>query len=61
MLALSCVDMGNTTCDFVATGENNEDVMKMMMDHVKEKHADVMQQMAAEQMEAAMLSKIKPQ
>jgi predicted small metal-binding protein len=59
MKTLSCKDMGDATCDFVAKGETDQEVMDMMMAHVKEKHADVMQKMDMGQMKSKMMSKIK--
>lgn len=54
MMTLSCKDMGQADCNFVAEGETMDDVMKTMMDHGMSAHgmteADMM---APEKMEMA--------
>jgi predicted small metal-binding protein len=51
--------MGDVTCNFVAKGETDHEVVDMMMAHVKEKHADVMKNADMGQMKSKMMSKIK--
>ena len=49
-------------CDFVASGENNEEVMKKMMEHAQAAHPDKMEQMksmSTEEVTAMMMSKIQ--
>jgi len=59
MKTLSCKDMGDPSCNFVAKGETDQEVVDTMMAHVKEKHADVMQNADMGQMKSKMMSKIK--
>lgn len=58
MKMLSCASMGDATCDFVAKGETDQEVMDMMMAHVKEKHPDKMG-MDMEAMKSMMMSKMQ--
>jgi len=58
MKTLSCKDMGDASCDFVAKGETDEEVVNAMMAHVKEKHADKAGG-DPEAMKAMMMSKIQ--
>ncbi len=37
---LSCKDLGNHKCDFVARGGNNEDVKREMIDHATREHPE---------------------
>jgi predicted small metal-binding protein len=36
---LSCKDLGNRTCDFVATGESDAEVKRRMLEHASREHA----------------------
>ena len=38
MYSLSCKDMGKADCDFVATGETQEEVMKSVGEHAMAVH-----------------------
>lgn len=38
MKQLSCADMGDSRCSFVAKGENEKEVMNKMMNHIKMDH-----------------------
>lgn len=51
MMQLSCKDMGNMDCDFVAQGETMDEVMAMGMDHAKAVHGMTDADMAPEKME----------
>lgn len=35
---LSCKDLGNNKCDFVARGQNREDAKRQMIDHATREH-----------------------
>ena len=59
MKMLSCKAMGDPTCNFVAKGETDKEVVDMMMAHVKEKHPRVMDNMDIEAMKSKMMSKIQ--
>jgi predicted small metal-binding protein len=59
MKMLSCHAMGDMSCNFVARGETDQDVMDQMTAHVKEKHPDVMNKMDAAQFDSMMMSKIQ--
>lgn len=37
---LSCKDLGNNKCDFVARGESCEDVKRRMIEHATRAHPD---------------------
>ena len=37
---LSCKDLGNNTCDFVARGDSDDDVKRRMIDHATRVHPD---------------------
>jgi predicted small metal-binding protein len=39
MMQLACKDLTGMECDFVATGENAEDVMKKGMEHARTAHS----------------------
>ena len=41
MKTLACKDMGETSCDFVAKGETDKEIMDKMMEHVKKEHPDM--------------------
>ena len=49
MEKFACKNLG-IDCDFVATGETKEEVMKMAMAHGSVVHADLMKNMTPEQM-----------
>ena len=38
MKTLRCRDIGERTCNYVATGDKPEDVERRMLDHTAEKH-----------------------
>lgn len=59
MKMLSCAAMGDATCGFVAKGETDQEVMDMMVAHVKEKHPEKMEGMNMEEMNSMMMSKIQ--
>jgi predicted small metal-binding protein len=62
MKTLSCKDLGNPTCAFVAEDETAEGATAKMMDHAKAAHADDVAKMSAtmtpDQMKAMMVSKV---
>jgi predicted small metal-binding protein len=49
MKKLACKDMGGSD-DFVAEGQNEQEVMDKMMMHMKEKHAEMMEGKPEEEM-----------
>jgi len=63
MKSLSCADLGDASCHFVAEGQTDEEVLGKMKAHSMELHADKMKEMAAsmteEQIAEMMKSKIK--
>ncbi len=62
MKSLSCKDMGSATCNFVATGMTEDEVIGTMMQHATVTHPQDMEKMKAmpkDQMMAMMKSKIK--
>lgn len=63
MKSLSCADLGDASCHFVAEGQTDEEVLGKMKAHVTETHPDKMKEMAAtmteDQIMAMMKSKIK--
>ncbi len=60
MKTLSCRDLG-TNCDFVATGESNEEVINKMMEHATKEHKNDTEEknMSNDDMKNMMLAKIK--
>ncbi len=58
MKSLACADMGMPTCSFVAKGATDEEVMNMLMEHVKTAHPEKMGG-DMEAMKTMMMSKIK--
>ncbi len=58
MKMLSCAAMGDASCSFVAKGETDQEVMDMMMAHVKEHHPDKMGT-DMEAMKSKMMSKME--
>lgn len=60
--SLDCKDMG-MKCDFVATGESRDEVMKQMNEHMNEAHpkeAEKMaEEMSPEQIDEQMMEKIQ--
>ena len=63
MKTLSCADLGNPSCPFVAEDMSAEGAAAKMMDHAKMAHTDDVAKMSAtmtpEQMQAMMMSKVK--
>ena len=59
MKMLSCKAMGDPTCDFVAKGETDEEVMAQMAAHAKEHHADNVSGKTDEELNAMMMPKIE--
>ena len=59
MKMLSCKSMGDPTCNFVAKGETEEEVMDMMMGHIQEKHPRVYETTGEETLKSKMMSKIQ--
>lgn len=53
MKKLGCKDMG-VSCDFVATGENADDVKKMLVDHAMKEHKDMFEKMSQDDKDAMM-------
>ena len=49
MEKFACKNLG-MDCDFVATGETKEEVLKVAMEHGSTVHADMMKDMTQEQM-----------
>jgi len=45
MKTLKCADLGNSTCNFEATGETNEEVKGKMWSHAAEAHPEILQGM----------------
>lgn len=61
MKTLSCRDMGGD-CNFVAQGNSNEEVVKMMMSHAMQAHPEKLKSMgnvSPEEMNQMMMSKMK--
>lgn len=62
MKTLSCKDLDNPACTFVAEDETAEGVVAKMMDHAKAAHADDMAKMSVtmtpDQTKAMMMSKV---
>lgn len=54
MKSLACADMGLKECNFVAKGENNDEVMAAMREHAEAAHPAML-----DKMEQMMESKIK--
>ena len=56
MKQLTCQDVTppgvTNTCEFVATGETNDEVMQKMRDHAGHAHADLMKDATPESMKA---------
>lgn len=42
------------SCDFVATGENADDVKKMLVDHAMKEHKDMFEKMSQDDKDAMM-------
>ncbi len=59
MKTLSCKDIGTPTCDFVAVGETDDEVLDKMMDHAEMEHPENLQKMSEDDMRAKMQSQIK--
>ncbi len=63
MKSLSCADLGDASCHFVAEGQTDEEVLGKMKSHVTEVHPDKMTEMAKtmteDQIMEMMKSKIK--
>lgn len=61
MKTLSCVDLGNVACPFVAEDETAEGAVVKMTDHAKTAHADDVAKMTMtpDQMKEMMMSKVK--
>jgi len=53
MYSLSCKDMGQADCDFVATGETKEEVLQKAGEHAMSAHGKTEADMAGEK-DAAM-------
>ena len=51
MKMLSCADMGDVNCHYVAKGNSKEEVADDMMNHAKTAHADKMKEMMADKSE----------
>ncbi len=59
MRQLSCASMGDSSCNFVAKGENDEEVVAKMQEHVKTAHPDKAAEGAdAEAMKEKMMAAI---
>ncbi|MEK7608236.1 MAG: DUF1059 domain-containing protein [Patescibacteria group bacterium] len=62
MKSLACKDLGAPECDFVATAETAEEVVKAMTEHAVAMHKDKVDEMAKtmtpEQMNAMMMAKV---
>lgn len=62
MKTLSCKDLGNPTCAFVAEDETAEGAVAKMMDHAKMAHPEDIQKMSVtmtpDQTKAMMISKV---
>lgn len=57
---LKCVDIDpSVSCDFVASGADNAQVMSDMMAHAKEAHADKVAGMSDDQVNEMMMPHIK--
>ena len=56
---LSCTDLGDKTCDFVAEGQTDDEVMMKMMDHMKMSHQDKMTDMMKSMSEKEMTDWMK--
>ncbi len=50
MKSLSCNDLGNSSCNFTATGETADDVKNNMFVHAQEAHADILASMSEQDM-----------
>jgi predicted small metal-binding protein len=59
MKTLSCNSMGNAMCDFVATGETDEEVVDKMMAHAKISHPEDLTKMSENDMREKMKSNIR--
>ena len=60
MKTLKCKDMDPaSTCEFMATGNDNTEVMASMKAHVMADHADVVAGKSDEEMNAMMMPHIK--
>lgn len=51
MKTLSCADMGEASCSFMAKGNTKEEAADKMIEHAKTAHADKMKEMMAEKSE----------
>lgn len=62
MYSLSCKDMGIEKCDYIATADSREEVMKMANEHFMKAHPkeakEMMQKMSKEEAEKKMMEKI---
>ncbi|KKQ60849.1 MAG: hypothetical protein US81_C0012G0006 [Parcubacteria group bacterium GW2011_GWE2_38_18] len=59
MKKLSCSDMGVEDCEFIAKGNNDEEVIQRMVMHHKTHHPEEMQDMSEEDMKESMKEKIE--
>jgi predicted small metal-binding protein len=50
MHTLSCSDMGNQGCEFLAEGESSAEVKEKMMDHVRATHQELIADLDEEKM-----------
>ena len=59
MKSLSCADLGDTSCHFVAEGKTNEEVIKKMMKHVENAHPGKMEEMSSVMSNDAIMELMK--
>ncbi len=59
MKTLTCTDMGNATCDFVAVGQTDDEVVDKMMEHAEVAHPEDLTKMSETDMRAKMKANIK--
>lgn len=59
MKTLSCANLGQTTCDYVAFGETDEEVVDKMLEHAEMAHPEDLTKVSEDDMRKRMTLEIK--